>query len=156
MRISDWSSDVCSSHLPICGMALEPAMVTADSGPSPELKDMSRRFWVALVLSLPVLFLEMGGHLFPALHHVVPPTISTWIQFVLATPVVLWAGWPFFERGWASLRTRNLNMFTLIAMGTGVAWGYSVVATLVPSAFPQAFRAADGSVAVYFEAAAVI
>ncbi|WP_380871960.1 copper-translocating P-type ATPase [Sphingomonas sp. DBB INV C78] len=141
---------------PICGMALEPAMVTADSGPSPELKDMSRRFWVALVLSLPVLFLEMGGHLFPALHHIVPPTISTWIQFVLATPVVLWAGWPFFERGWASLRTRNLNMFTLIAMGTGVAWGYSVVATLVPSAFPQAFRAADGSVAVYFEAAAVI
>src|SRR3546814_3152365 len=106
---------------------------------------MGRRFWVALVLSLPVLFLEMGGHLFPALHHVVPPTISTWIQFVLATPVVLWAGWPFFERGWASLRTRNLNMFTLIAMGTGVAWGYSVVATLVPSAFPQAFRAADGS-----------
>src|SRR3546814_8997446 len=79
----------------------------------------------------------MVGHLFPALHHVVPPTISTWIQFVLATPVVLWAGWPFFERGWASLRTRNLNMFTLIAMGTGVAWGYSVVATLVPSAFPQ-------------------
>jgi Cu+-exporting ATPase len=141
---------------PICGMALEPAMVTADSGPSPELKDMSRRFWVALVLSLPVFFLEMGGHLFPALHHIVPPTISTWIQFVLATPVVLWAGWPFFERGWASLRTRNLNMFTLIAMGTGVAWGYSVVATLVPSAFPQAFRAMDGSVAVYFEAAAVI
>lgn len=81
---------------PICGMALEPAMVTADSGPSPELKDMSRRFWVALVLSLPVLFLEMGGHLFPGLHHIVPPTISTWIQFVLATPVVLWAGWPFF------------------------------------------------------------
>ncbi|MBV1692636.1 cadmium-translocating P-type ATPase [Novosphingobium sp. G106] len=141
---------------PICGMALEPAMVTADSEPSPELKDMSRRFWVALALSLPVLFLEMGGHLFSTLHHIVPPTTSTWIQFVLATPVVLWAGWPFFERGWASLRTRNLNMFTLIAMGTGVAWGYSVVATLVPSTFPRAFRAADGSVAVYFEAAAVI
>src|SRR3546814_11403671 len=117
-------------------MALEPAMVTADSGPSPELKDMSRRFWVALVLSLPVLFLAMGGHLFPALHHVVPPTISTWIHFVLATPVVLRAGWPFFERGWASLRTRLLNLFTLIALGTGVAWGYSVAVTHVPRAFP--------------------
>ncbi len=141
---------------PICGMALEPATVTADSGPSPELADMTRRFWFALVLSLPVFVLEMGGHLFPALHRVVPPTISTWIQFVLATPVVLWAGWPFFARGWASLRTRHLNMFTLIAMGTGVAWSFSVVATLLPSAFPPAFRAMDGTVAVYFEAAAVI
>ena len=141
---------------PICGMALEPALVTADGGPSPELADMSLRFGIALALSLPVFLLEMGGHLFPALHHIVRPALSSWIQFALATPVVLWAGGPFFERGWASIRTRNLNMFTLIAMGTGVAWAYSVVATLAPGAFPQAFRAMDGSVAVYFEAAAVI
>jgi Cu+-exporting ATPase len=141
---------------PICGMALEPEIASADSGPSPELRDMSRRFWIGLVLSLPVIFLEMGGHDFPALHHIVPLSLSTWLQLVLATPVVLWAGWPFFVRGWASLRTRNLNMFTLIAMGTGVAWLYSVAATLAPAAFPEAFRAADGTVAVYFEAAAVI
>jgi len=141
---------------PICGMALEPELVSADTGPSAELIDMSRRFWIALALALPVFILEMGSHLFPALHHFVPVKLSAWIQFVLATPVVLWAGWPFFERGWASLKTRNLNMFTLIAMGTGVAWGYSVVATLAPDVFPAAFRAADGSVAVYFEAAAVI
>ncbi|EQA99094.1 Copper-transporting P-type ATPase [Sphingobium baderi LL03] len=137
-------------------MALEPELVSADTGPSAELTDMSRRFWIALVLALPVFILEMGSHLSPALHHLVPVKLSTWIQFALATPVVLWAGWPFFERGWASLKTRNLNMFTLIAMGTGVAWGYSVVATLAPDVFPAAFRAADGSVAVYFEAAAVI
>lgn len=141
---------------PICGMALEPEMVTAAAGPSAELTDMSRRFWVALVLTLPVFVLEMGAHLFPALHHLLPMKLSIWIQFVLATPVVLWAGWPFFERAWASLKTRNLNMFTLIAMGTGVAWGYSVIATLMPDIFPAAFRASDGSVAVYFEAAAVI
>ncbi len=141
---------------PICGMALEPATVTADSGPSPELTDMTRRFWIALALSIPVLVLEMGGHIFPAMHHFVPMSASVWVQLSLATPVVLWAGGPFFERGWASLRTRNLNMFTLIAMGTGVAWGYSVVATLAPDVFPPAFRSADGMVAVYFEAAAVI
>ena len=141
---------------PICGMGLEPEMVTADTGPSAELTDMSRRFWIGLALAIPVFILEMGGHLFPALHHLVPMKTSIWIQFALATPVVLWAGWPFFERGWASLKTRNLNMFTLIAMGTGVAWLYSIVATLAPGIFPDAFRAADGTVAVYFEAAAVI
>jgi len=141
---------------PICGMALEPQTVTAETGPSPELRDMSRRFWIGLVLALPVLVLEMGGHIFPALHHLVPMRVSTWIQFVLATPVVLWAGWPFFERGWASLKSRNLNMFTLIAMGTGVAWAYSMVAAFAPGVFPPAFRGADGSVAIYFEAAAVI
>ncbi len=141
---------------PICGMGLEPEMVSADTGPSAELLDMTRRFWIGLALALPVFILEMGGHLFPALHHLVPMKLSIWIQFALATPVVLWAGWPFFERGWASLKTRNLNMFTLIAMGTGVAWAYSVVATLAPGIFPDAFRAADGTVAVYFEAAAVI
>jgi len=141
---------------PICGMALEPEQVSADTGPSDELVDMTRRFWIALVMTLPVFVLEMGSHLFPALHHLVPTRLSAWIQFVLATPVVLWAGWPFFERGWASLRTRNLNMFTLIAMGTGVAWFYSVVAVAAPQLFPSAFRAQDGGVAVYFEAAAVI
>jgi len=141
---------------PICGMALEPAMVTATTGPSPELADMTRRFWIAFALSLPVFILEMGGHVFPALHHLVPMRVSVWIQLVLATPVVLWAGWPFFERGWASLVTRNLNMFTLIAMGTGVAWAYSVVAAVAPGIFPPAFRSTDGAVAIYFEAAAVI
>lgn len=141
---------------PICGMALEPATTGAESGPSPELADMTRRFWIGLALALPVFLLEMGGHLFPAIHHLVPMQVSTWVQLVLATPVVLWAGWPFFERGWASLETRNLNMFTLIAMGTGVAWAYSMVAALAPGLFPPAFRNADGSVAVYFEAAAVI
>lgn len=141
---------------PICGMALEPEMVSAEAGPSEELTDMTRRFRLALALSLPVFILEMGSHLVPALHHLVPMKVSAWVQFVLATPVVLWAGLPFFERGWASLKTRNLNMFTLIAMGTGVAWGYSVIALLAPGVFPAAFRAGDGSVAVYFEAAAVI
>jgi Cu+-exporting ATPase len=141
---------------PICGMALEPEMVSADTGPSEELLDMTRRFRIGLALALPVFLLEMGGHLVPALHHLMPPRISVWVQFLLATPVVLWAGWPFFERGWASIRTRNLNMFTLIAMGTGVSWAYSVVATLAPGIFPAAFQGMDGTVAVYFEAAAVI
>lgn len=141
---------------PICGMALEPLLVTAETGPSPELADMTRRFWIGLVLTAPVFALEMGVHLFPSLHNLVPATASTWIQFALATPVVLWAGWPFFVRGAQSLRTRNLNMFTLISMGTGVAWLYSVVATLAPGVFPDAFRGMDGTVAVYFEAAAVI
>jgi Cu+-exporting ATPase len=139
---------------PICGMALEPDLVTLDEGPSPEFVDMRRRLWVGGVLTLPVLFLEMGAHLFGL--HLVGRQTSNWIQLVFATPVVLWAGWPFFVRGWHSLVNRSLNMFTLIAMGTGVAWVYSVVATLAPDSFPTAFRAADGSVAVYFEAAALI
>jgi Cu+-exporting ATPase len=138
---------------PICGMALEPEMPSADTGPNPELADMTRRFWIGLALSVPVVVLEMGGHLFG---HFVAQPLSNWIQLLLATPVVLWAGWPFFERGWQSLLTRNLNMFTLIALGTGVAWLYSVVAVLAPQAFPPAFRDAHGAVAVYFEAAAVI
>ncbi|HLW91577.1 MAG TPA: heavy metal translocating P-type ATPase [Roseiarcus sp.] len=142
-------------NCPICGMALEPEVATAAAGPSPELKDMTRRFWVGLILSVPVLALEMGRHL-TGLHVMLAAQTSNWIQFVLATPVVLWAGWPFFERGWASLKTRNFNMFTLIAMGIGVAWVYSVVATVAPGAFPPAFRGADGAVAIYFEAAAVI
>lgn len=140
---------------PICGMALEPEIATADTGPNPELVDFTRRFWIGLVLTLPVLALEMGGHL-TNLHMLLGKTTSNWIQFVLATPVVLWAGWPFFVRGWQSLVTRNLNMFTLIAMGVGVAWVYSMVAVLLPGVFPPAFRDAEGAVAVYFEAAAVI
>ncbi|QJP17646.1 heavy metal translocating P-type ATPase [Starkeya sp. ORNL1] len=141
---------------PICGMALEPVTVSLDSGPNPELADMTRRFWIGLALTVPVFALEMGSHLVPALHHIVPPNVSAWVQLVLATPVVLWAGWPFFERGWQSLVTRNLNMFTLIALGTGVAYLYSLVAVLAPGLFPADFRGMDGGVAVYFEAAAVI
>lgn len=141
---------------PICGMALEPVTISADSGPSPERADMTRRFWAAVVLSLPITVLEMGRHLVPWIHEAVPARVSVWLQLVLATPVVLWAGWPFFMRGWASLRSRNLNMFTLIAMGTGVAWLFSLVATTVPGIFPDSFRNDDGTVDVYFEAAAVI
>ena len=138
---------------PICGMALEPLEPTAETGPNPELADMTRRLWIGLALAIPVVLLEMGGHLLNL--HIVAPATSNWIQLVLATPVVLWSGWPFFVRGWQSLVTRNLNMFTLIAMGTGVAWLYSVVATVAPGIFPEAFRM-GGAVAVYFEAAAVI
>ena len=140
---------------PICGMALEPATVTADSASNPELADMSRRFWIGLALAAPVLILEMGGHI-PGLKMPIGMGVSAWIQFALATPVVLWAGWPFFQRGWTSLVTRHLNMFTLIAMGVGVAWSYSVAAVLAPGWFPSAFRDGSGAVPVYFEAAAVI
>jgi Cu+-exporting ATPase len=134
---------------------LEPVTVSVNSGESHEYKNMLRRFWIALVLTLPVFALEMGGHML-GLKHLVSPQVSVWVQMILATPVVLWCGWPFFERGWQSLKTRNLNMFTLIAMGTGVAWAYSMVAALLPEAFPETFRTSDGIVAVYFEAAAVI
>jgi heavy metal translocating P-type ATPase len=140
---------------PICGMALEPELVAAEAAPNPELADMTRRFWIGLVLTLPVLALEMGGHL-TNLHMLLGQSWSNWLQFLCATPVVLWAGFPFFVRGWQSLLTRNLNMFTLIAMGIGVAWLYSVVAILLPGMFPPAFRSPEGAVAVYFEAAAVI
>jgi Cu+-exporting ATPase len=140
---------------PICGMALEPVVAETEAGPSAELVDMTRRFWIGLALTAPVFALEMGGH-FLGLHRFLTPQISNWLQFALATPVVLWAGWPFFVRGAQSLVTRNLNMFTLIAMGVGVAWVYSVVATFAPGLFPEGFRGPDGSVAIYFEAAAVI
>jgi len=142
-------------NCPICGMALEPETAREELGPNPELADMTKRFWIALVLSIPVVILEMGGHLFN-LHMLIGQATSNWVQLIFATPVVLWAGFPFFERGAKSLVTRNLNMFTLIGLGTGVAWLYSVVATLAPGVFPQTFRSADGSVAIYFEAAAVI
>ena len=140
---------------PICGMALEPEVASLDAPPNPELADMTRRFWVGLVLALPAVVLEMGGHLVGG-HGWVDQTLSNWIQFAFATPVVLWAGWPFFVRGWQSLVTRNLNMFTLIAMGTGVAYVYSVIGTVAPGIFPATFRGHGGAVAVYFEAAAVI
>ncbi|MBN8909909.1 MAG: HAD-IC family P-type ATPase, partial [Rhodospirillales bacterium] len=142
---------------PICGMALEPVEITAEAPPNHELADMTRRFWIGLALTVPVFVLEMGSHI-PGLglHALVPPRVSTWVQFVLATPVVLWAGWPFFQRGWESLARRNLNMFTLIALGTGAAYLYSVAATLAPGVFPAGFRGMGGAVAVYFEAAAVI
>jgi Cu+-exporting ATPase len=139
---------------PICGMALEPETVSLEDGPDPELIDMTRRFWIALALTLPVFVLEMGRHV--GLMQWVPQASANWISFALATPVVLWAGAPFFVRGWRSVVSGNLNMFTLIAMGTGVAWIYSVVATLMPDVFPTAFRDHHGAVAVYFEAAAVI
>jgi Cu+-exporting ATPase len=140
---------------PICGMALEPRVRAREEKANPELADMTRRFWVGLALALPVVVLEMGGHL-AGLHNLIPPQVSGWLQLVLATPVVLWAGWPFLVRGWSSVVARSLNMFTLIAMGTGVAWGYSVVATFAPGLFPAAFRGMGGTVAIYFEAAAVI
>jgi len=142
---------------PICGMALEPVEVSAEAQPNHELADMSRRFWIGLVLTLPVFILEMGSHI-PGLglHDLVLPATSTWVQFALATPVVLWAGWPFFQRGWASVRSGHLNMFTLIALGTGAAYLYSLAATFAPGAFPAGFHTMGGTVPVYYEAAAVI
>ena len=144
-----------TGHCPLCGMALEPVLATAEQGESPELRDMTRRFWVGTALTLPVFGLEMGGHFFD-IHHLVGPQTSNGVQLLLGTPVVLWAGWPFFTRAVASVKNRSLNMFTLIALGTGAAWLYSIVATLAPGLFPPALRGEDGAVAVYFEAAAVI
>ena len=140
---------------PICGMALEPAMVSAEAAPNHELIDFTRRFWIGLALTLPVFALEMGGHLF-GISDRIGMQNANWLQLALATPVVLWAGWPFFERGWRSVVTRHLNMFTLIAIGTGAAWLYSVAATVAPNLFPAAMRGQGGAVPAYFEAAAVI
>ena len=142
---------------PICGMALEPLGAPAPGDvPNAELVSMSRRFVVGLVLSLPLLILEMGAHLGLPVDRLIPVHYSTWIQLAFAAPVVLWCGWPFLQRGWSSIRTGNLNMFTLIALGTGAAFVYSTVATAVPGVFPAAFQTAGGTVPVYFEAAAVI
>jgi Cu+-exporting ATPase len=142
---------------PICGMALEPLDAAGEAGPSPELADMTRRFWMALALTIPVVLLENGmhfiGHGFNA---VVSPQLNVWLQLLIGTPVVLWAGWPFFTRGWASVRNRSLNMFTLIALGVGVAWLYSLAAILAPGLFPAGFRTGEGVVPVYLEAASVI
>ena len=142
---------------PICGMALEPRVASVDEGPNPELVDMTRRFWIGVALTVPVLLLGMADAI-PGLHleRVLAPEWRTWLAFALATPVVLWGGKPFFERGWASLVHRSLNMFTLIALGVGVAYVYSAIAALFPAIFPPAFRSTDGTVPVYFEAAAVI
>ncbi len=140
---------------PICGMALEPVLATADQGDSPELRDMTRRFWIGTALTVPVFALEMGGHL-TNLNHLLGQQVSNWIQLLLGTPVVLWAGWPFFVRALASVKNRSLNMFSLIALGTGAAWIDSIVGTLAPQWFPANLRMPDGAVAVYFEAAAVI
>jgi Cu+-exporting ATPase len=142
---------------PICGMALEPVQPVADGAVSPELKDMTQRFWVGAALALPMLILEMGAHI-PGLelHRFVPPLVSMWIQFALGTPVVVWAGWPLLERGAASVRHRSLNMFTLIALGVSVAYLYSLVAMFAPNLFPAGLRGEGGLIPVYFEAAAVI
>jgi Cu+-exporting ATPase len=143
-------------NCPICGMALEPMMVSLDDEENPELVDMTRRLWVSAALSLPVLVLAMGEMIGLSFDRFASPQVQTWLEFAFATPVVLWGGWPFFVRGWQSIVTRNFNMFTLIALGTGVAYGYSIVATLLPSIFPVSFQDVHGEVAVYFEAAAVI
>jgi len=143
-------------NCPKCGMALEPVAPSADDQPNPELLDMARRFWIGLAVTVPVFGLAMAEHL-PGLHAGLPnPKFSGWIQFILSIPVVLWAAWPFFVRGWNSLMSRNLNMYTLIALGIGVAFAYSAVALLAPGLFPPAFRDSHGEVGLYFEAAAVI
>lgn len=144
-------------NCPICGMALEPVTAGAEGEPNPELTDMTRRFWIGTALTVPLVLLELGAHV-PGLnlHAVIPPQISLWAQFLLATPVVWWAGWPLLERGWRSFVNRSLNMFSLIALGVGVAYAFSLVATVLPGAFPAGFRNAEGLVAVYYEAAAVI
>ena len=154
---------ICPMHLeirqigpgncPICGMALEPATGMKKIDPNPEYADLKTRFWIALVITAPLVILAMGEDL---LNHWLPENISIWMQLFLSIPVVLWGGLSFFQRGWQSIKTRHLNMFTLVAMGTGIAWGYSLVATIFPEIFPAAFRNEQGIVAVYFEAAAVI
>ena len=141
---------------PKCGMALEPMTVTAEEEADPELQDMTRRFWISAVLTLPVILLAMGHMVGLPVHTWISPRFGPWLELILATPVVLWGGKPFFVRAYASLKTMHLNMFTLIGLGTGVAWAYSLVATLVPGLFPAAFRTEAGVVPVYFEAAAVI
>ena len=144
-------------NCPICGMTLEPMTPAAGDAVSPELRDMTRRFWVGVALSVPLLAIVMAEHFDkPALDVVLSPRLAVWIQLILGTPAVLWGGWPFFQRGWASVVSRRLNMFTLIALGTGVAYLYSLVAALAPVIFPVSFRNPDGQVPLYFEAAAVI
>ncbi len=165
-KVAEGTVFLCPMHLevrqigpgecPICGMALEPETVTADMGPSDEYLDMRRRFWVAAALAVPLVAVAMGRHLLPDLFQALPATVLNGLELLLATPIVLWAGWPFFVRGWQSLKTRHYNMFTLVAIGTGIAWLYSLVAVLVPGLFPAAFRTAQGQVGLYFEAAGVI
>ncbi len=156
---------VCPMHLeivrdepgacPICGMALEPRTVTAEEEPNPELTDMARRFWGSVGLAVPVVLLAMSD-VIPGqpVQHALPAHVMSWLELTLATPAVLWAGWPLFERGWRSLVNRRFNMFTLISLGVGAAYLYSVAATIFPQLFPPSFRSHDGAVPVYFEAAA--
>src|SRR5437588_556439 len=142
---------------PICGMALEPRVTSAEPEQNPELTSMTRRFWASVALTIPILVAAMGAYLPGApLEKIVSARALTWIELVLATPVVLWGGWPFFVRGWQSIVNRSLNMFTLIGLGVAVAYAYSVIAALAPEIFPVSFRDASGQVGVYFEAAAVI
>jgi len=146
-----------AGNCPICGMALEPMSPAAGETENPELRDMTRRFWVGVALSLPLLAIAMAEHFDkPALDALIAPRLLVWVQLILGTPAVLWGGWPFFERGWASIVRRRLNMFTLIALGTGVGYAYSLPAALAPGIFPASFRDVDGQVPLYFEAAAVI
>src|SRR5215472_9597078 len=144
-------------NCPICGMALEPMTPAASETENPELRAMTRRFWVGVALSLPLLAIAMAEHFNkPALDALIAPRLLVWVQLILGTPAVLWGGWPFFTRGWASIVSRRLNMFTLIALGTGVAYAYSLVAALAPGILPASFRDVGGQVPLYFEAAAVI
>ena len=139
---------------PICGMALEPVEQNGNEGPNPELVDFTRRLWVSGILAAPLLLLSMGGEMVGL--HLVPMRWSPWAQLALTAPIVLWGGRPFFERGWASLKSRHYNMFTLIAIGVGAAFLYSLVATLAPGIFPDAFRGHGGMVPIYYEAAGVV
>jgi Cu+-exporting ATPase len=144
-------------HCPICGMALEPMTPSAGDIENPELRDMMRRFWAGVALSLPLLAIAMAEHFDQAaVDALLSPRVAVWVQLILGTPAVLWGGWPFFRRGWESVVSRRLNMFTLIALGTGVAYLYSLVAALAAGIFPASFRDPDGQVPLYFEAAAVI
>jgi Cu+-exporting ATPase len=146
-------------------MALEPRTVNAHEEENPELRDMARRFWISVALTVPLFITAMGSMIWPHVfmggviignRRIYSPSWQPWLELILATPVVLWAGWPFFQRGWASIVNRSTNMFTLIAMGTGVAYLYSVIATLFPQIFPSSFRTMGDHPDVYFEAAAAI
>src|SRR5215471_13752444 len=141
---------------PICGMALEPMVPTGPEADNPELRDMTHRFWVGVALSIPLLAMVMAADVAKSVGALTTSRPGVWIQLVLGSAAVLWCGWPFFQRGWASVVARRLNMFSLIALGTGVAYGYSVVAALAPQIFPASFRGPHGEIPLYFEAAAVI
>ena len=146
---------VAPGACPKCGMALEPETITAEPEDNPELRDMTRRFWWGVLLGVPLMVVAMA-HMAGPLAHAISPRLAAWVEFALASPIVVWAGWPFFQRGWASVKFRSPNMFTLIAMGVGVAYGYSAVATVTPQIFPDIMRGTHGQPGVYFEAAAAI